>query len=91
MKEPKGRLLCTANILQDSLRQENLRFYPANNDQTPLLSPIQALGSQPYIEVGYGIENIFKFIRIDAVHRLTYLNHTGARRFGVFITTQFKL
>jgi hypothetical protein len=91
IKKLKWRMLATANVLQGSLRQENLQFYPASTDQTPLLSPIQALGSTPYVEVGYGIENIFRFIRIDAVHRLTYLNHTQARRFGVFITTQFKL
>ncbi|GAB3889492.1 DUF5686 and carboxypeptidase-like regulatory domain-containing protein [Spirosoma agri] len=31
-------------------------------------------GSKPYMEVGYGIDNIFKIIRIQAIHRLTYLN-----------------
>jgi hypothetical protein len=91
LQKLKWRLVATANILQGSLREENLRFYPALDGQTPPLSPIQSLGSIPYVEVGYGIENIFKFIRIDAVHRLTYLNHTGARQFGVFVTTQFKL
>jgi hypothetical protein len=92
MRKLKWRLLATANVLQGSLRNENTRLYPASDpDHAPLLSPIQSLGSTPYIEVGYGIENIFRFIRIDAVHRLTYLNNTGVRRFGVFITTQFKL
>ena len=28
----------------------------------------------PYMEVGYGIDNIFKLLRIQAIHRLTYLN-----------------
>ncbi|WP_420148562.1 DUF5686 family protein [Spirosoma sp.] len=28
----------------------------------------------PYMEVGYGIDNIFKLIRIQAIHRLNYLN-----------------
>jgi hypothetical protein len=31
-------------------------------------------GAKPYLEVGYGIDNIFKLIRIQAIHRLTYLN-----------------
>ncbi len=30
-------------------------------------------GDKPYMEVGYGIDNIFKIIRIQAIHRLNYL------------------
>jgi hypothetical protein len=41
--------------------------------------------------LGYGVENIFKFFRVDFVHRLTYLNNPDARRFGVLFTAQFKL
>lgn len=29
--------------------------------------------NKPYVELGYGIDNIFKLIRIQAIHRLTYL------------------
>ncbi|UHG90511.1 DUF5686 and carboxypeptidase-like regulatory domain-containing protein [Spirosoma oryzicola] len=32
-------------------------------------------GRKPYVEVGYGIDNIFKIIRIQAIHRLTYLDN----------------
>ncbi|WP_460911474.1 DUF5686 and carboxypeptidase-like regulatory domain-containing protein [Spirosoma areae] len=31
-------------------------------------------GDKPYMEVGYGIDNIFKLIRIQAIHRLNYLD-----------------
>lgn len=91
MRKLKWRLLATANILKGSLRDENLSIYPLSDNQNSVLPPIQPLGAMPYIEVGYGIENIFKFIRIDAVHRITYLNNTGVRKFGIFVTTQFKL
>ena len=30
-------------------------------------------GAIPYMEVGYGIDNIFKLIRVQAIHRLNYL------------------
>ncbi|WP_046376393.1 DUF5686 and carboxypeptidase-like regulatory domain-containing protein [Spirosoma radiotolerans] len=30
-------------------------------------------GHKPYMEVGYGIDNIFKIIRLQAIHRLNYL------------------
>jgi hypothetical protein len=33
-------------------------------------------GGKPYVEVGYGIDNIFKLIRIQAIHRLNYLNNS---------------
>ncbi len=50
---------------------------------------------KPYVEVGYGIENIFKFFRIDFIHRLSYWDHevaeTKARNFGVFGSLQFTL
>lgn len=46
----------------------------------------------PYIEAGYGIENIFKFIRVDFIHRLTYLDdaHPNARSFAVKGTAVFR-
>ncbi len=92
MRKLKWRLLATANVLQGSLSSQNISIYPATDDNLSLLpSPIRPLGNTPYVEVGYGIENIFKFIRIDAVHRLTYLNNPGVRRFGIFVSTQFKL
>ena len=29
---------------------------------------------KPYVEVSYGIENLFKVVRIQAFHRLSYLD-----------------
>lgn len=37
----------------------------------------------PYMEVGVGIENIFKFLRLDYVWRLTYKDHPGIQTRGV--------
>lgn len=39
--------------------------------------------SVPYMEVGVGIENIFKFIRLDYTWRLTYRDHPGIQDKGV--------
>ena len=53
--------------------------------------------SVPYVELGYGIENIFKFVRVDFIHRLTYLDNpekignAPIRPFGIKVTAQFKL
>ena len=43
----------------------------------------------PYQEVGVGIENIFKFIRVYGVWRLNYLNHPDIRKFMVMMTLSF--
>lgn len=36
----------------------------------------------PYMEMSVGIENILKFLRVDYVQRLTYLNHPNIARWG---------
>jgi len=45
---------------------------------------------QPYVEAGFGVENIFKVIRIDALWRLTNLDKTNVQRFGITGTFQIK-
>jgi hypothetical protein len=44
---------------------------------------------QPYFEAGVGIENIFKFIRVDGIWRLSHLDHPGADKFRVYVSLQF--
>ncbi len=39
--------------------------------------------TKPYAEVSIGVENVLKYIRIDAIWRLTYLNHQDITKFGV--------
>jgi len=41
--------------------------------------------------VGYGVENIFRLLRVDFIHRLTYLKSQGSKNFGVKFSVQFKL
>ncbi|MEI7595302.1 MAG: DUF5686 family protein [Bacteroidota bacterium] len=45
--------------------------------------------SKPYFEVGAGIENIFKIIRIDALWRLSYLDKPNITKFGIRASLQF--
>ncbi|MDR0872197.1 MAG: DUF5686 and carboxypeptidase regulatory-like domain-containing protein [Prevotellaceae bacterium] len=58
-----------------------------------LLFPVamQSFDGKPYAEVSAGIENIFKFIRIDAVWRLTETKRKDADRFMVMFSLQFIL
>ncbi len=44
------------------------------------------MGKTPYMEAGVGIENIFKFLRIDYVWRLNYRNHPDIQKSGIRMT-----
>jgi hypothetical protein len=92
VRKLKWRLLGTANILYGSLRQENIDIIsPVDHDGNPTVGFSQLDPSIPYVELGYGIENIFKFMRVDGVHRLTYRDNPEARKFTLKISFQFKL
>ena len=86
IRQLKWRLIASANVLFGSQRQENLDLM---KEAIPVINPrggdvnrprytFSALdANKPYVEVGYGIDNIFKIFRIQAFHRLTYLDHTS--------------
>jgi len=54
--------------------------------------PLQAFGSldptKPYLELGYGIENIFKFFRVDFFHRMTYMDNPATKPLAIKVSAQ---
>ncbi len=92
LRKLKLRSLATANVVYGALSDKNLNIvnYELDDDGNAVI-PFYTFGRKPYIEVGYGIENILKVIRIDAFHRLTYLDHEGVNKFGVKLSFQFIL
>lgn len=82
----------SGNVLWGSVRSENQTILPSENY---LGQPVKQFGvlsfNRPYVEVGYGIDNIFKCMSIMALHRLTYRDNPNVQRFGVKINFQFKL
>ncbi len=90
------RLVATANALYGGLSALNQR-QPLDAQGHPQ-PPLATLDKVPYVEVGYGFENIFKFVRIDFIHRLTYRNQPNLRpdepaprNFGIKVGAQFRL
>jgi hypothetical protein len=84
-------VLASFNILYGGLRQENKDIMsPVDPDGLATL-PFGSLEDIPYVEVGYGIENIFRILRVDAFHRLTYRDNPGATRFTIKMSFQLKL
>ena len=90
MNKLKWRLIGTANVITGGLREDNRKLIaPQTPDGEEALVPGYFTGT-PYVELGYGVENIFKFFRVDFVHRLTYLDNEKARKFGVLLTAQLQ-
>jgi hypothetical protein len=91
MRKLKWRLVGEANVIWGSLGQANIDL---NSPVTPSGEPTLPLGyfdSRPYVELGYGIENIFRFFRIDFVHRMSYLERPDIRSFAIMGSFQFSL
>ena len=91
-KKLKWRLLGSFNMLYGTIDEKNLRLLPK---QTATGEPIQKFRKLspgiPYMEIGYGVDNIFKFFRIDFIHRLNYLDSPGSKSFGIKFLAQIKL
>ena len=84
------RLVATANALYGGLSEANTK-QPRKDLNGKILLPVPSLGRLPYVEVGYGIENIFKFVRVDFLHRVTYRDSPNATNFGIKVGAQFRL
>ena len=88
----KWRLLATANVLYGALSQKNIDIIsPIDLEGNPLPGLNYLDPHTPYVELGYGIENIFKIIRVDGVHRITYRDNPMAQKFALKFSLQFKL
>ncbi len=89
----KFRLVGEARILYGGMRQENIEIMvpilDTNGDEIQQFDVLK--DDLPYVELGYGVENIFKIIRVDFFHRLTYTDQPNVRNFGVKIGFQFIL
>lgn len=82
------RLLTSANILYGGVRAENRPVEMLDGQPSATFGFLQE--DTPFAEVGYGIENIFRLIRVEAYHRLTYLDRPSVRKFAIKVGLQFK-
>ncbi|PSR53021.1 hypothetical protein AHMF7605_05505 [Adhaeribacter arboris] len=91
IKKLKWRVVGTSNVLYGRLGKENQDIIAPIGLNGTLQEPVKTLNETPYIEAGYAVENIFKVLRIDAFHRLTYLQNPDVKKFGLKFSLQFKL
>ncbi len=94
MRKLKWRFVGTSNIIFGGMSSMNKALIAEKPDPDAGLKVGFLSRGKPYVEMGYGIENIFKFFRVDFIHRLAYLDkvkNPDARRFGVLFSFQFNL
>lgn len=75
LRKLKWREVASFSAVSGNLSDKNKRelLLPSNSFEL----------TAPYAEVGVGIENIFKLIRIDGMWRLNYLDNPNIAKFGI--------
>jgi Family of unknown function (DUF5686)/CarboxypepD_reg-like domain len=58
----------------------SLYQFPVTSSGQPIT---YALNGTPYMEGAVGVENVFKFIRVDLVRRFDYLDHPEVAKWGI--------
>ncbi|OOQ59923.1 DUF5686 and carboxypeptidase-like regulatory domain-containing protein [Mucilaginibacter pedocola] len=92
-KRLKWRETASFKALYGGLSEKNNPAYSSSVYQFPTDvngKPITyALDRTPYMEASVGVENIFKFVRVDFVKRLSYLDHPDIAPYGVRVKIKF--
>lgn len=85
MRKLKWRLVGVANVLYGDLGNNNRALISTTNTAGEDVEAIGSLGNTPYVELGYGIENIIKILSVMAFHRITYTDDPVGSKFGIRI------
>lgn len=80
-----------------TLRDRNNPDVPGSGAPMAFPAGMKTLGGVPYVEVGAGISNILRFLRVDCFWRLTHREHeiagemvTVPHRFSVTVGAEFR-
>lgn len=92
MKKLKWRLIGSANMLTGEISDKNINMVQYKTDQSGnAILPFNRLDWRPYVELGYGVENIFRVFSVEAFHRLTYLDRPDVSKFALKFSIQLIL
>ena len=87
----KLRMFASGKILVGGLSDANRALIPLRNREGVELKDFRSLNDRPYIELGYGVQNIFKVVRVEFIHRMTHLERPSTKHFGVRLSAYFSL
>ena len=82
-KRLKWREIIGVSAIYGSFSEKNL-------DEMQLPARTYTFDTRPFMEAYVGIENIFQFVRVDAVWRLSYLDRPEAQKFAILIGFDFQ-
>lgn len=85
----KFREVVSFNGLYGRLTDKNNPALPGNSHLFIFPEGTSGLSRQPYMEASFGLENIFKILRVDYYRRLTYLDNPNIRKSGFRIALRF--
>ena len=85
----KFREVVSFNGIYGRLSNRSNPLAPGNSDLFILPEGTTGLGPMPYMEASFGLENIFKILRVDYYHRLPYLDNPNTKRSGFRIALRF--
>lgn len=75
LRKLKWREVAQVKAVWGELRRDNLNLQTNN-------SLFYSLNKKPYVEMGVGVENIFKIFRFDFLWRMSYLENPNISKFG---------
>ena len=85
MRKLKWRLVGAVNVLYGDLSDQNRSLIAVTDNEGLEVESIRSINNTPYIEAGYGVENIFKILSVMAFHRITYTDDPLGSKFGIRI------
>ena len=92
VRKLKWRLVATGNLLFGGVSDSALANQVTLDENDQPLPQFETLNEgRPFAEVGLGVENIFKFFRVDVIRRLTYLENPDINRMNVKFSFSFSL
>ena len=86
-RKAKLRTVISAHAVYGSVSKENYNIIPDHVG----IQKFSSFDKLPYVEVGYGIENILRVISVQFFHRLTYLDRPNIQKIGLKASVQFSL
>ena len=89
IKQLKLREVVSFRGIYGQLSDNNNPEYNPNLFRFPAIANCKPMGDMPYMEVGVGIDNIFKILRLDYVWRLTYRYNPGIDKSGLRLQLHF--
>ncbi len=88
------RTVTTFRAVWGSMTEQNYKanqpnLFDLSGDGKTTYTGFRVPDRVPYMEVGVGIENIFKLVRVDAMWRLNYLDNPDAKAFTFRVGVDF--